>query len=283
MLMCEFRFPARLDSELLQSAIPTSERGNMTTAEPRKRTPLRVALLATLLGVIGVMTLFGGSSSRATSLTISCDGKGCIECDPSVQECVPPAPTPAPEPSVTPGPTPSPEPSTPPAPTPKPTPSTPAPDPTPTPSVEKCEGKGCVECNNSTQECPEPPAPTPTPTPSVTPSPTPTPDPTPTPAPEPSPSVPPAPTPEPSTPAPDPTPTPAPAPSPEPSVTPTPDPTPTPAPSPEPSVTPTPESKPEPSVLAKTGASASNLAYIAIITFAIGWGAWNKSRQRRNA
>ena len=203
MLMCEFRFPARLDSELLQSAIPTSERGNMTTAEPRKRTPLRVALLATLLGVIGVMTLFGGSSSQATPFAVYCGGKG------------------------------------------------------------------CVECNNSTQECPEPPAPTPepSPSPSVTtpePTPAPTPDPTPTPAPEPSP-------------------TPTPAPSPEPSVTPTPDPTPTPAPSPEPSVTPTPESKPEPSVLAKTGASASNLAYIAAILAASGCEIWIKARQKRRA
>ena len=132
----------------------------MTTAEPRKRTPLRVALLATLLGVIGVMTLFGGSSSQANSLTISCDGKGCIECNPSIQEC------------------------------PTPPPPAPTPEPVPTPTTE-----------------PTPPPPAPTPTP---------------------------------------------------------------------------ESKPETSVLAKTGASASNLTWIAVILAASGWGIWNKAQRRRN-
>ena len=149
----------------------------MTTAEPRKRTPLRVALLATLLGVIGAMTLFGGSS-QATTLGVFCDGKGCIECDPSITECVPPAPTPTPEPSVTPTPAPTPEPSPEPSVTPTPAPT---PEPSPEPSV--------------TPE-PTPPAPTPSVTPEPTP-PAPTPSVTPeppasTPSPEPSPSTTPA-------------------------------------------------------------------------------------------
>ena len=150
------------------------------TTKPSKRTPLRIALLATLVGLLGTVLLFGGRS-QASSLAISCDSKG------------------------------------------------------------------CVECNNSTQECPEPPPPVPTPTPVPS---TPTPDPTPTPAPEPSP-------------------------------TPTPDPTPTPAP--EPSPTPTPESKPETSVLAKTGSSSANLPWIAVILAALGWEVISQARQKRRA
>ena len=92
-----------------------------------KRTPLRIALLAILLGLLGALSLSGGSS-QATTLAISCEGKGCIECSPSIAECPePPAPTPAPEPSPTPDLTPTPTPSTPPAPTPEP--STPSPEP----------------------------------------------------------------------------------------------------------------------------------------------------------
>ena len=107
-----------------------------------KKTPLRIALLATLLGLLGAMTLFGGSS-QATPFAVSCEGKGCIECNPSVQECTPPTPEPSaptPEPSVTPtpsqtpSPTPEPEPSVP-TPTPEPEPSTPEPVPTPAPST----------------------------------------------------------------------------------------------------------------------------------------------------
>ena len=135
-------------------------KGKAMATKPRKRIPLRVALLATLVGLLGTVLLFGGRS-QASSLTISCDGKGCVECD------------------------------------------------------------------NSTQECPEPPPPAPTPEP----VPTPTTEPTP---------PPPAPTPE-------------------------------------------PESKPETSVLAKTGASASNLTWIAVILAASGWGIWNKAQRRRNA
>ena len=58
-----------------------------------------------------------------------------------------------------------------------------------TPSVGVCEGKGCVECDSSTQKCLPPPAPTPEPpAPSVTPEPpASTPDLTPTPSPEPGP------------------------------------------------------------------------------------------------
>lgn len=145
-------------------------KGKAMATKPRKRIPLRVALLATIIGLICTLSLFGETSQAASSM-----------------------------------------------------------------EAEACEGKGCVECDNSTQECPEPPAPTPEPSPSPTPTPTPTPDPTPTPAP--------------STPAP----------------------------------TPTPESKPETSVLAKTGASASNLTWIAVILAASGWGIWNKAQRRRNA
>ena len=133
-------------------------KGKIMTTKPSKRTPLRIALLATLVGLLGTVLLFGGRSQATPSVEM-CDGKGCVECNNSTQECPeppapspePPAPTPtpapspepsvtptpaptpepSPEPSVTPGPTPSPEPSTPPAPTPKPTPSTPEPNPTP--------------------------------------------------------------------------------------------------------------------------------------------------------
>ena len=137
-------------------------KGKAMATKPRKRIPLRVALLATIIGLICTLSLFGETSQAASSMEAeACEGKGCIECNPSVEEC--------PEP-------------TPPAPTPEPSPS---------------------------------PTPTPTPTPSVTPSPTPTPEP------------------------------------------------------------------PAQSFLAKTGTLASNLAWIAIIAFAIGWGAWNKSQQKR--
>ena len=98
-------------------------KGKAMATKPRKRIPLRVALLATLVGLLGTVLLFGGRS-QASSLTISCDGKGCVECDNSTQECPeppPPVPTPTPAPSA---PAPSPEP---PAPTPEPsTPTTPA-------------------------------------------------------------------------------------------------------------------------------------------------------------
>ena len=153
-------------------------KGKAMATKPRKRIPLRVALLATLVGLLGTVLLFGGRS-QASSLTISCDGKGCVECD------------------------------------------------------------------NSTQECPEPPPPVPTPTPAPS-------------APAPSPSVPPAPTPEPSV-------------------------TPGPTPSPEPGVTPTPESKPETSVLAKTGTSFANHFWASLILGAFGWGVWNWSKQKRYA
>ena len=174
------------------SAPPT--KGKIMTTKPSKRTPLRIALLATLVGLLGTILLFGGRSQAA-------------------------------------------------------------------PFAGECSGKGCVECDNSTQECPEPPPPVPTPTPA--------------PEPEPSPSVPPAPTPEPSTPAPSPEP-PAPTPNPEPSA---------PAPSPEP---PASTPSPEPSTpttpalgLAKTGASSANLPWITLVLGALGWGAWNKAQQRR--
>ena len=139
---------------------------------PRKRTPLRIVLGAILLGFIGTALLFGGTS-QATTPSLECTGKGCIECNPSVEQCVPPtSPAPTPTPST-------------PDPTPTPAPSTPAPDPTPTPEP--------------TPSTPDPtPDPTPTPAPS-TPAPDPTPDPTPTLAPEPS---------APSTPTPNVTPTP---------------------------------------------------------------------------
>ena len=166
----------------------------MTTTEPRKRTPLRVALLATLIGLLGTVLLFGGPS-RATTPP-SCDGKGCIECDPS------------------------------------------------------------------TQECPEPPAPEPTPTPEPTPSPTPTPEP------EPSPSV---------TPSPAPTPTPAPSLEPEPS----PSVTPSPAPTPEPEPSPTRQTAT--STLARTGSSSANLPWIAVILAALGWEVMSQARQKRRA
>ena len=195
-------------------------KGKAMATKPRKRIPLRVALLATLVGLLGTVLLFGGRS-QASSLTISCDGKGCVECDNSTQECPeppPPVPTPTPAPSA---PAPSPEP---PAPTPNPEPSAPAPS-------------------------PEPPAPTPepstpVPTPSVTPEPTP---------PAPTPSV----TPEP----------PAPTPTPEPPAS---------TPSPEPSTPTTPALG-----LAKTGASSANLPWITLVLGALGWGAWNKAQQRR--
>ena len=158
------------------SAPPT--KGKIMTTKPSKRTPLRIALLATLVGLLGTILLFGGRSQAA-------------------------------------------------------------------PFAGECSGKGCVECDNSTQECPEPPPPVPTPTPA------------PEPAPEPSPSVPPAPTPEPSTPAP----------SPEPPAS---------TPSPEPSTPTTPALG-----LAKTGASSANLPWITLVLGALGWGAWNKAQQRR--
>ena len=92
------------------------------TTKPSKRTPLRIALLATLVGLLGTVLLFGGRS-QASSLAISCDSKGCVECNNSTQECPeppPPIPTPTPVPST---------------PTPDPTP-TPAPEPSPTPTPE---------------------------------------------------------------------------------------------------------------------------------------------------
>ena len=178
------------------SAPPT--KGKIMTTKPSKRTPLRIALLATLVGLLGTILLFGGRSQAA-------------------------------------------------------------------PFAGECSGKGCVECDNSTQECPEPPPPVPTPTPA------------PAPTPEPSPSVPPAPTPEPSTPAPEPSPSVPPAPTPEPSVAPGP------TPSPEPGVTSTPESKPETSVLAKTGTSSASYFWAALILGAFGWGVWNWSKQKRYA
>ena len=100
-------------------------KGKAMATKPRKRIPLRVALLATLVGLLGTFLIFGGRS-QASSLTISCDGKGCVECDNSTQECPePPPPAPTPEPSA---PAPSPEPPAP-TPTPEPPASTPSPEP----------------------------------------------------------------------------------------------------------------------------------------------------------
>ena len=126
MLMCEFRFPARLDSELLHQH---TQEGEIVTKSRDRRTPLGIILAAILLGFIGTLSLFGGTS-QATPPVEMCKGKGCVECDNSTQECPeppPPTPTPAPEPSPTPDLTPTPTPSTPPAPTPEP--STPSPEP----------------------------------------------------------------------------------------------------------------------------------------------------------
>ena len=130
--------------------------------KPRKRIPLRVALLATIIGLICTLSLFGETSQAASSMEAeACEGKGCIECDPSLKQCVPPTPpAPTPEPSA---PAPSPEP---PAPTPSPEPSAPAPSPeppAPTPSPEP----------SAPAPSPEPPAPTPAPTPEPSPSTTP--------------------------------------------------------------------------------------------------------------
>ena len=97
-------------------------KGKIMTTKPSKRTPLRIALLATLVGLLGTVLLFGGRS-QASSLAISCDSKGCVECNNSTQECPeppPPVPTPTPVPSTQ---------------TPDPTP-TPAPEPSPTPTPE---------------------------------------------------------------------------------------------------------------------------------------------------
>ena len=173
-------------------------KGKAMATKPRKRIPLRVALLATIIGLICTLSLFGETSQAASSMEAeACEGKGCIECDPSLKQCVPPTPpAPTPEPSA---PAPSPEP---PAPTPSPEPSAPAPSPeppAPTPSPEP----------SAPAPSPEPPAPTPSPEPSA-PAPSPEP-PAPTPSPEPSA---PAPSPEP------PAPTPAPTPEPSPSTTP---------------------------------------------------------------
>ena len=210
------------------SAPPT--KGKIMTTKPSKRTPLRIALLATLVGLLGTILLFGGRS-QAAPFAGECSGKGCVECDNSTQEC-PEPPPPVPTPTPAPAPTPEPSPSVPPAPTPEP--STPAPE--PSPSV--------------------PPAPTPTPEPSV-----------PTPSPEPPASTP---SPEPSTPVPTPSVTPEP-----PAPTPTPEP-PASTPSPEPSPSTTPALG-----LAKTGASSANLPWITLVLGALGWGAWNKAQQRR--
>ena len=110
-------------------------KGKAMATKPRKRIPLRVALLATIIGLICTLSLFGETSQAASSMEAeACEGKGCIECDPSLKQCVPPTPpAPTPEPSA---PAPSPEP---PAPTPNPEPSAPAPSPeppAPTPSPE---------------------------------------------------------------------------------------------------------------------------------------------------
>ena len=172
--------------------------------KPRKRIPLRVALLATLVGLLGTFLIFGGRS-QAAPFAGECSGKGCVECDNSTQECPEPSPAPTPEPSTPPAPTPTPEPS---VPTPSPEPSTPVPTPSVTPE-------------------PTPPAPTP----SVTPEP------------------------------------PAPTPTPEPPAS-------TPSPEPSPSTTPA-------LGLAKTGASSANLPWITLVLSALGWGAWNKAQQRR--
>ena len=226
-------------------------KGKAMATKPRKRIPLRVALLATIIGLICTLSLFGETSQAASSMEAeTCEGKGCIECDPSIKQCVPPTPpAPTPEPSA---PAPSPEPSTP-VPTPSVTPEPPAPTPSPEPSTP-------APSPEPSTPAPSPEPSTPAPTPSVTPEPpasTPSPEPS-TPAPEPSPSVPPAPTPEPSV-------------------------TPGPTPSPEPGVTSTPESKPETSVLAKTGTSFANQFWAALILGAFGWGVWNWSKQKRYA
>ena len=94
-------------------------KGKAMATKPRKRIPLRVALLATIIGLICTLSLFGETSQAASSMEAeACEGKGCIECDPSLKQCVPPTPpAPTPEPSA---PAPSPEP---PAPTPSPEPS----------------------------------------------------------------------------------------------------------------------------------------------------------------
>ena len=99
-------------------------KGKAMATKPRKRIPLRVALLATIIGLICTLSLFGETSQAASSMEAeACEGKGCIECDPSLKQCVPPTPpAPTPEPSA---PAPSPEPPAPtPAPTPEPSPST---------------------------------------------------------------------------------------------------------------------------------------------------------------
>ena len=243
-------------------------KGKAMATKPRKRIPLRVALLATIIGLICTLSLFGETSQAASSMEAeTCEGKGCIECDPSIKQCVPPTPpaptpepsTPAPTPSVTPEPpasTPSPEP---PAPTPNPEPPAPTPEPSPEPSTPA----------PTPSVMPEPPAPTPNPEPS-----------TPTPSPEPSTPVPtPSVTPEPTPPAPTPSVTPEP-----PAPTPTPEP-PAPTPTPEPPAS-TPSPEPSPSTtpalgLAKTGASSANLPWITLVLSALGWGAWNKAQQRR--
>ena len=196
--------------------------------KPRKRTPLLIILVGVLLGFIGTTLLFGGASQATTPSVGVCEGKGCVECDSSTQKCLPPpAPTPEPPaPSVTPEP-------------PAPTPEPPAPSVTPEPPAPtpECTGKGCVECDSSTQKCLPPPAPTPEP---------------------PAPSV----TPEP----------------PAPSVTPEP-----PASTPDLTPTPSPEPGPVASVLAKTGISASSLPWVAVILAAAGWELCNKAQQKRRA
>ena len=81
-------------------------KGKAMATKPRKRIPLRVALLATIIGLICTLSLFGETSQAASSMEAeACEGKGCIECDPSLKQCVPPtppAPTPEPSPSTTP-------------------------------------------------------------------------------------------------------------------------------------------------------------------------------------
>ena len=108
-------------------------KGKAMATKPRKRIPLRVALLATIIGLICTLSLFGETSQAASSMEAeTCEGKGCIECDPSIKQCVPPTPpAPTPEPS-TPAPTPSVTPEPPaPTPTPEPPASTPSPEPSP--------------------------------------------------------------------------------------------------------------------------------------------------------
>ena len=113
-------------------------KGKAMATKPRKRIPLRVALLATLVGLLGTVLLFGGRS-QAASFAGECSGKGCVECDNSTQECPEPSPAPTPEPSTPPAPTPSVTPE-PPAPTPNPEPSAPAPSPEPSPSTTPALG-----------------------------------------------------------------------------------------------------------------------------------------------